>query len=347
MEPVLGGRVGRTTGGGIRLGDDALAGQDAVSGVFNHVCPCGRAYREDSRPGARRRKRVFHEGESARGLAIHARHRNFHRRVDRRAFRSQLQMGGSAADLAGTVRPVGEAENDFGIFRRGDCDDWRPYGGWLSQRARAQRIDAALSQRIRGVGHVFRLRRIDGGGALRWETIMKTDLALGLITGIIFGFLLQKGRVLRFEKQVGALRLADMTILKFMLSAILVGMVGIQLLAAADVLKLSHKAMNFGAVLLGGALFGIGWAFVGYCPGTAIGALGEGRWHALFAIAGMITGAALYAELYPFIKRTVLAWRDYGKIGLAEALGISPWVVVVVCWGGALALFAGFEKKKM
>jgi uncharacterized membrane protein len=56
---------------------------------------------------------------------------------------------------------------------------------------------------------------------------MSIDQLLGIITGVLFGFLLQKGRVLRFEKQVGAMLLNDMTIFKFMLSAILVGMVGI------------------------------------------------------------------------------------------------------------------------
>ena len=46
------------------------------------------------------------------------------------------------------------------------------------------------------------------------------DQLLGLATGVIFGVLLQKGRVLRFEKQVGAMLLKDMTILKFMMSPI-------------------------------------------------------------------------------------------------------------------------------
>ena len=53
------------------------------------------------------------------------------------------------------------------------------------------------------------------------------SLMYGLVTGILFGILLQKAEVLRFEKQVGALRLMDMTIFKFMLSAIAVGAVGI------------------------------------------------------------------------------------------------------------------------
>ena len=49
-------------------------------------------------------------------------------------------------------------------------------------------------------------------------------LLYGLITGIFFGFFLQRGQVLRYEKQLGALRLMDMTIVKFMLS----GFAGVQ-----------------------------------------------------------------------------------------------------------------------
>ncbi|SEM65278.1 hypothetical protein SAMN04489760_13032 [Syntrophus gentianae] len=174
---------------------------------------------------------------------------------------------------------------------------------------------------------------------------MSTEQILGLITGVLFGFLLQKGRVLRYDKQLGALLLKDMTILKFMLSSILVGMVGITLLSNAGIISLGHKPMNVGAVVLGGALFGAGWAVMGFCPGTSVGALGEGRWHAIFAVLGMIAGAALYAELYPFFKSTVLAWKNFGKIGLPEVTGLSPWVVIALFWAGTISLFLWFEKK--
>jgi uncharacterized membrane protein YedE/YeeE len=174
---------------------------------------------------------------------------------------------------------------------------------------------------------------------------MSTEQLLGLATGIGFGFLLQKGRVLRFDKQVGAMLLRDMTIFKFMLSAILVGMVGILLLSQMGMLSLSHKPMNVGAVLVGGALFGAGWAVMGFCPGTSLGALGEGRWHAIFAIIGMIAGAALYAELYPFFSQTVLAWHNFGKIGLPDVLGVSPWLVAIVFAAVTLTAFVWFEKK--
>lgn len=171
------------------------------------------------------------------------------------------------------------------------------------------------------------------------------ELALGLITGCLFGFLLQKGGVLRFDRQVGALLFRDMTIIKFMFSAILVGSVGMQLLSEAELITLSHKSMNVGGVVVGGLLFGAGWAFAGFCPGTAVGALAEGRWHALFVVLGMLAGAALFAEAYPFLKETVLAWKDFGKIALPQALGVSPWHCIAALWGFAVVCFVWCEFK--
>ncbi len=169
-------------------------------------------------------------------------------------------------------------------------------------------------------------------------------LILGLITGVLFGFLLQKGRVLRFDAQVGAMRLQDFTILKFMLSAILVGMIGLQILRGMGILEFSHKPMNVGAVGLGGLLFGAGWAVMGYCPGTSVGAMAEGRWHAAFAVLGMLVGAALYAEAYPWLKETVMAWKDFGKIGLPEALHLPAWLLIAVLSAAYVGAFVLFER---
>ncbi len=173
------------------------------------------------------------------------------------------------------------------------------------------------------------------------------ELILGLVTGVLFGALLQQGRVLRFEKQVGAMLLKDMTILKFMLSAIIVGMIGIHLLVDMGLIKMSIKGTFVAANLIGGLLFGIGWAVAGYCPGTSVGAIGEGRWHAIWAVLGMLAGAAVYAEAYPLIKDSLLSWGDFGKITLASATGINHWVWIVVLSAAFIALFAWFEKKKL
>jgi len=171
------------------------------------------------------------------------------------------------------------------------------------------------------------------------------ELLLGVITGIIFGFLLQKGQVLRFEKQVGFLRLQDFTIIKFMFSAILVGMIGIYLLNSLGMIELKIKDLKIGSQVIGGLLFGAGWAILGYCPGTAVGAVAEGRWHAIWGIVGMLAGAMIYAHIYPQVKSTIDTWGVYGKVTIPGLLGINPWIVVAVFAAIILGILCMLRKK--
>ncbi len=173
------------------------------------------------------------------------------------------------------------------------------------------------------------------------------ELTLGLITGVLFGFLLQKGGVLRFEKQVGFLLLKDMTIIKFMFSAILVGTIGIYLCMDMGLIELKLKSLNIVAQLVGGVLFGAGWAILGYCPGTAVGALGEGRWHAGWGILGMLAGAAVYAEIYPYLKNNILSWGSYGKKTIPELVGVNHWIVITLFIAVYLVIFFLLEKYKV
>ncbi len=176
---------------------------------------------------------------------------------------------------------------------------------------------------------------------------MTNQLIYGLVTGVLFGFFLQRGQVLRYDKQIGALRLMDMTILKFMLTAIFVGSVGIYLLKDLGLVKLSIKSTVLGSTIIGGLIFGLGWGLLGYCPGTSMGAVGEGRWDGLWGLLGMLAGAAVYAEAYPLMKRTVLTWGDLGKITLPGILGINHWIVVIVFVLAGVGLFYWFEKKNL
>ena len=173
------------------------------------------------------------------------------------------------------------------------------------------------------------------------------SLFYGVITGIIFGFLLQKAQVLRYDKQVGGLRLLDMTILKFMLSAIVVASIGIYLFKDLGLVKLSIKSTSIGALVIGGLLFGIGWGLLGYCPGTAAGALGEGRIDGLWGMIGMLGGGALYAVIYPFMKAQIIRIGNYGKVGLPQAIGINHWIAVAALAALTLFLFRWFERKNL
>ncbi|MBU1247272.1 MAG: YeeE/YedE family protein [Proteobacteria bacterium] len=170
-------------------------------------------------------------------------------------------------------------------------------------------------------------------------------LAIGLFTGVLFGLLMQRALVLRYDKQLGALLLKDMTIVKFMLSAIVVAAIGLHLCLDLGLLELSVKGTEVGAQLIGGGLFGIGWAMLGYCPGTAWGALGEGRYDGLWGILGGWFGTAIYAEVYPTLQTSVLTWGAYGKLTWASMLGINHWIPVLVLTVISILLFRFFEKK--
>ncbi len=172
-------------------------------------------------------------------------------------------------------------------------------------------------------------------------------LILGLITGIFFGFFLQKGQVLKYDKQLGMLRFKDFTILKVMASAILVGMVGIYFFVDLGVGELSLKPTVLGANIIGGLIFGLGWGMLGYCPGTAVGAIGEGRFDAFWGgVLGMLVGAGIFAEVYTFIQGSLLKWGDLGKLTIPKVLGVNHWIIIPIVWVILILILMGLEKKK-
>ncbi|MFZ1898525.1 DUF6691 family protein [Methanoregula sp.] len=158
----------------------------------------------------------------------------------------------------------------------------------------------------------------------------RVQLALGLLSGIAFGFLLQKGGVTNYATILGQLLLTDFTVVKVMLSAILVGMLGIYALKAAGLVRLHTKPGSVGATVIGGLIFGAGFALLGYCPGTAAAATGTGALDALVGMAGIVLGAGLFARLYPALDRTILNRGTFPEGIIPEIIGVRPGIVVAV-----------------
>lgn len=150
-------------------------------------------------------------------------------------------------------------------------------------------------------------------------------LVLGLVTGIVFGFLLQKGRVAKLDVIVGQLTLKDWTVVKVMATAVAVGAVGVYALVSAGLASLHVKPALLGGVIAGGLMFGAGLAIFGYCPGTGVAASGEGHRDAMVGVLGMLTGAAAFVALYPRLEPVIDALADWGKITLPESTATSPW----------------------
>jgi hypothetical protein len=157
-----------------------------------------------------------------------------------------------------------------------------------------------------------------------------SKLFAGVVFGLAFGFLLQKGGVGKFNVLIGQLLLQDWTVAKIMLTAIVVGMVGLFTLHHFAKVNLHLKPTRIGSNIIGGLLFGAGFALLGYCPGTAAAALGQGSWDALFGMVGLVMGSWIFAEFSESLKTTVGKWGDFGKILLPDLLHLPRGVFVVI-----------------
>ncbi|MCL6260921.1 YeeE/YedE family protein [Aquiflexum sp. TKW24L] len=173
----------------------------------------------------------------------------------------------------------------------------------------------------------------------------KRPLLIGLGFGIIFGFLLHKGGATKYDVIVGQLLLTDFTVIKIMLSAVVTGMIGIYFMKSMGWIKLSIKSGSVGMNVIGATIFGVGFAVLGYCPGTIAGAMGNGYLDAIVGgVAGIILGTWIFAVLYPKIKDGILKKGDFGEITFPGMLKANDWVVVVPAGVIIILVLFGIEK---
>ena len=158
----------------------------------------------------------------------------------------------------------------------------------------------------------------------------RAQKALGLLSGLVFGFLLQKGGLTEYDVILGQLLLTDFTVVKVMLSAILVGMIGVFVMRWMGLIRLQIKPGSMGSTVLGGIIFGVGFAILGYCPGTAAAAFGAGAVDALVGMIGIVIGAGIYARLYPALDRRILNWGAFPADTLPDLIGLKPGIVAAV-----------------
>jgi uncharacterized membrane protein YedE/YeeE len=126
------------------------------------------------------------------------------------------------------------------------------------------------------------------------------EIILAIAIGGLFGFVLHKAGATDPQYILGMLRLRNLHLMKTILLAVGVSSLGLFLLLALGVDvpgKLSVKPSHLG-VLLGGAIFGVGFALAGYCPGTGVCAAGTGRRDALFFVGGGLLGALAYTLVH-------------------------------------------------
>jgi hypothetical protein len=165
-------------------------------------------------------------------------------------------------------------------------------------------------------------------------------MATGFGIGLCFGAILYLGGASSYRKILSTLLLKDMTIIKLMMTAIGVGSLGVYLLDCGGLANMSIKPAYVWGVIGGGAIFGIGWAVSGYCPGTCIVGASEGKKDALATLVGALVGALIFSFAFPSLDQLLLQNANFGEITLESLVGVSG-IYLAIPFSLAL-LFAAF-----
>jgi hypothetical protein len=169
-------------------------------------------------------------------------------------------------------------------------------------------------------------------------------LALAVVFGAAFGFLLHRGRVSDYNTIVRQFLFRDFTVIKIMMTAIVVGGIGVFALVQLGYAQFHIKPADLLAISLGSALFGVGMVLYGYCPGTALAAIGAGSVHALIGAGGMLLGGVLYALSFDWVKANILPIGQMGKVQLPQLLGVSAPVMLAGLAVVAIVMFVAIER---
>lgn len=152
-------------------------------------------------------------------------------------------------------------------------------------------------------------------------------ILIGLATGVVFGFALEKSRVFEPGVILGQMQLSSFLMLKIFLAAVITGLVVLAVMNGVFGVKLSLKPLLFRADIIGGLVLGVGIALAGACPGTTLAQIGAGYRDALFVLAGGIAGAVTYGYFDAPIAALFAEKGD--KVGFDKLLGLPFWVAAL------------------
>jgi len=177
-----------------------------------------------------------------------------------------------------------------------------------------------------------------------------TGLVLAVVLGFFFGLFLERGGLGNPHKLVGVFYLRDFAVPKAMFSAILVASFGLYLMSDLGLIDMERVWIvptYFWPQLLGGAIFGAGFAVSGYCPGTAVAGLASGRLDALVTLLGIGAGSLLFAVAYPALEGFYNS-SAMERATLPGVLGVSHWAVLAFVFamaGGMFYLMERYERR--
>jgi uncharacterized protein len=175
-------------------------------------------------------------------------------------------------------------------------------------------------------------------------------VAVGI--GFLFGFVLERAGFGDARNLTSIFYFRDMRVLRVMFSAIvtcLVGLIVLKWLGLFDyslLLQYSLLPTYLWPQIVGGLMFGFGFAVGGYCPGTAAVGVASGKLDAVIYLLGMIFGIWIFAAGFP-IWGALYKSGSFGRITLWQIFGLHSAVMAAIIVIMALAAFwlAGLAEK--
>lgn len=169
-----------------------------------------------------------------------------------------------------------------------------------------------------------------------------SGVASGLLSGILFGYVLEAAGFGSARKLTGQFSLKDWSVFKVMFTAVLVAAVGLYLLRLGGVIASNSvyiPTLYLWAMAAGGLLIGAGFAMGGYCPGTSLVGIVSGRVDAVVFVVGMIVGTMAFAGVYEPIQGFYFAAKGPDAQRLPDLLGLPEWLILAVLIVVAVAGF--------
>ena len=177
------------------------------------------------------------------------------------------------------------------------------------------------------------------------------SLVAAFITGIGFGFFLERGGFISAKKLAAQFYFTDLTVFKVMFTAIITAMVGLYYLSVIGFLDLSLVYLTPTFLLpqvVGGLILGFGFVIGGYCPGTSCVAVSTGRIDGLVYLGGIVFGILVFGEIFPLVRSFYVS-TAMGQITLPQITGLPygflVFLVVLMALGGFVG--ATWVEKKM
>ena len=170
----------------------------------------------------------------------------------------------------------------------------------------------------------------------------------GLVCGLMFGWVLESAGFGSPCKLTGQFKLNDWSVMKVMMTAIVVaaaGLAGLQSLGWIEADAVFVPSAMLAAAAIGGLLVGVGFAVGGYCPGTSVVGLFSGRIDAAVFLLGLLAGTWVFAGLYgPSIQALMDAAEVMSGDTVSEVLNVSPWWVVLALSAALVGVFVMGQK---